>query len=559
MKRVLVPILLLIAALPLTAATTSRYLVATRHGARAASLRVLHSFSESGDFAERGVRSFHVIDGFAADLTDDEAAALRRSPDVRYVSKVVERHIADAGANVGRALQPAPDASPYLHAQTIPYGIDMVHARDVWPLTKGSDTVNVAVLDTGIDYKHIDLAAHYAGGYNTFKQNNDPFDDHKHGTHVSGTIGALDNALGVVGVAPNVKLWALKVLDYQGKGSDETIVAALDWVMAKKHEIGGNWIISLSLGSRDSSDIEQEGFFRAINEGMLVVAAAGNDASMALSYPAAYPGVLAVGAVDTKGVRADFSNEGPTLGVVAPGVDVVSTVPTDSTPAANLTADNGTSFTAYQVTGSPLTDLTGQVVNCGTGRPQDFPMNVSGRIAVMQRGDSLTFSEKVRNAKAAGAVAAVIYNNGVSSSSGWSLIRPDCTPQGCVPYVPDVNFDWPLTIALSYDDGQKLLNSGTRTVTIGAWKDSYATLSGTSMATPHVSGVAALLWSLAPKATAAQVRDAITATAHDLGDPGYDPAYGYGLIDALAAAKQIAPAAFGLPVPPPNRRREVPH
>src|SRR6266700_566407 len=108
MKRLLLPILLLIAAAPLFAATTSRYLVATRHGARAASLR--------GDFAERDVRSFQVIDGFAADLTDEEAAALRRSPDVRYVSRVVERHLDDDLA-AGAPLKQQPDASPYLKTQ----------------------------------------------------------------------------------------------------------------------------------------------------------------------------------------------------------------------------------------------------------------------------------------------------------------------------------------------------------------------------------------------------------------------------------------------------------
>src|SRR5260370_39081726 len=123
MKRPLLAILLLIGALPLAAATTSRYLVATRHGARAEALRALRTVNESGDIAGREVRSFQVIDGFAADLTDEAAAALRRSPDVRYLSRVVERHINDSSP-----MPMKPDGSPYVKAQTIPYGIDMIHA-----------------------------------------------------------------------------------------------------------------------------------------------------------------------------------------------------------------------------------------------------------------------------------------------------------------------------------------------------------------------------------------------------------------------------------------------
>ena len=559
MRRLLLPIVLLnvllIGALPLSAAPTSRYLVATRHGARAASLRALHSMSESGDFAEeRAVRSFEVIDAFAADLTDAEAAALRRAPDVRYVSRVVERHI-DAPSVVRKRS----DSSPYLKSQTVPYGLDMIHARDLWPLTKGAGSVNVGIIDTGIDYRHVDLAARYAGGYNVLKQNDDPFDDNRHGTHVAGIIGAVDNNIGVVGVAPEVKLWSVKVLDNNGKGSDETVVAALDWLIAKKRAVGGNWILSLSLGSRDPSDVEEEALTRATAEGMLVIAAAGNDYSTALEYPGAYSTVLSVGAVDAAGVRAIFSNSGPTLGVVAPGVDVLSTVPTDSTSAASLVTAGGKAYAAYQVIGSPLADLTGEIVACGLGRLGDFPANIAGKIALIGRGE-ITFSEKVRNARNLGAIGAVIYNSEEVPSSGWTLIRPDCTAQGCGPFADDVNFDWPLTIAVGHNDGTALLASG-GSVTIGAWRDEFAMMTGTSMATPHVTGVAALLWSLAPNATAAQLREALTATAHDLGAPGYDPSYGFGLIDALAAAKHIAPAAFGLPVPPPAppRRRDAPH
>src|SRR6185295_11718477 len=112
--------------------------------------------------------------------------------------------------------------------QVTPWGLTMVHAPDVWVATRG-ENVNVAVLDTGIDATHPDLKDAYAGGYNTFDASKPPVDGHRHGTHVSGTIAAADNAFGVVGVAPHVKLWAVKVLADDGVGTNENIVAGFDW------------------------------------------------------------------------------------------------------------------------------------------------------------------------------------------------------------------------------------------------------------------------------------------------------------------------------------------
>src|SRR5205823_10178266 len=130
------------------------------------------------------------------------------------------------------------------------------HAREVWPYTRGAG-VNVAVIDTGIDFTHPDLRRAYAGGYNALSPADAPRDDNFHGTHVAGTIAATDNGFGVLGVAPDVRLWAVKVLDQSGNGDSEHVVAGVDWVLSKKKELGGHWIINLSLGALEKSNIEE--------------------------------------------------------------------------------------------------------------------------------------------------------------------------------------------------------------------------------------------------------------------------------------------------------------
>src|SRR5207237_7072717 len=135
---------------------------------------------------------------------------------------------------------------------------------------------------------------------------------------------------------------------------------------------------------------------------------------------------------------------------------------------------------------------------------------------------------------------------------------PDCDTNGCHDYAPDLTFDWLPTLALTKADGEKLAQTNSN-VTIGAWAEDYTWFSGTSMATPHVSAVAALIWSLAPDATAADVRAALIRGAHDLGEAGYDMHFGYGLIDATTSARQLAPSRFGLAAtPPPSNPTVIP-
>jgi serine protease len=534
----------------LAAAATERYVVALERGVGAArGALLLRDIDGSVPARSRDVSAFHALDGFAADLTAEEAAKLRLSPGVRYVEKAVERHI------LGGVLPSAIDAARNPAGQTVPAGIDIVRARDVWGVTRG-ETVNVAVLDTGVDYRHADLAAVWAGGFNTITQSSDPMDDNNHGTHVSGTIAAADNDLGVVGVAPRVRLWGVKVLRANGTGSSDRVAAGLDWVIQQKRILGGNWIINMSLGSSTQSSFEREAVARVVAEGILIVAASGNESTTAavapVSFPAAYPGVLAIGAVHPNLQLASFSNQGPELGAVAPGVDVLSSIRTGAGSLSFVQAGSN-DLSASELVGSKKGTITGQFVVCGVGAADDFPSSVAGRIAVVHRGGDITFALKAQRAKAAGATAVVILNHDLSALS-FTLIDPE-DPNAA-------SFDWPVTVALSKADGARLIAAGNTPIVVANIADDYDTNNGTSMASPHAAGVAALAWSVAPNATAADIRNAIMLNATDLGAAGFDNAFGHGLIDALATAKMLNPAAFGSPATPapvtaPSGRRTL--
>jgi subtilisin family serine protease len=517
-----------------------RYLVATRRPARDSEIRMVR---ESREFRAHAVRAFEAVNAFAAELTAEEVAALRRSPEVRYVTPVVERHV----LGQGQSLHPIDNGSAYRSSQTTPPGITMVHAPELWKYTKGAGPINVAILDTGVDTKHPDLAANYAGGYNVFTRTNDPTDDNGHGTHVAGTIAAIDNGFGVVGVAPEARIWSVKVLDRAGFGADETLIAGMDWVIAKKHAIGGQWIVSCSLGASLASPAEEEVFQRAIAEGIIVVAASGNRGISIIEYPAAYPGVISVAAVDSRAILASFSDYGPRLSLVAPGVRVLSTTRAGSIPGAAVRLENGPTLSASALAGSRHEEVVRPFVACGIGNPEDFPSSVRGNIALIKRG-LITFNQKVRNAEAAGAVAVVIYNyNDIDPLGFWTLLRPDCDEiEGC----DDRTHSWPVVVAVTASDGARLLADTTRTMDMEAWVDDYMILSGTSMAVPHVSGSIALIWSIDPQANADRVRGALLSTAVDLGAPGVDDFYGYGLVNAYAAAVRLAPLRFYTPQPP---------
>jgi subtilisin len=214
------------------------------------------------------------------------------------------------------------DAEVKAIGQTVPYGITKVKADQVHSYNTGSG-VKVAVIDTGIDLTHSDLQVY--GGANIINSNSTANDDNGHGTHVAGIIAAQDNDIGVVGVAPEAQLYAVKVLDSSGSGTWSSVISGIQWAIDNHMDI-----INMSLGSSSGSTTLKQACDKAYNAGILVVAAAGNSGTTSTTannviYPAAYDSVVAVAAVDSTSTRASFSSTGSQVEVAAPGVDVYST------------------------------------------------------------------------------------------------------------------------------------------------------------------------------------------------------------------------------------------
>lgn len=202
--------------------------------------------------------------------------------------------------------------------QVIPWGISRVQAPAVWPSSTGKN-VKVAIVDTGIDLKHPDLLANIRTGINIIRPTRTPDDDSGHGSHVAGIIGALSNTVGVVGIAPNVELYPVKVLKSNGVGYLSDIIAGIDWSVSH-----GMDVINLSLGTTTDIQSMHDAVARADQAGIIVVAAAGNSGGSVM-YPAAYSEVISVGMIDENGQVDQYSSRGSELELVAPGSNIYST------------------------------------------------------------------------------------------------------------------------------------------------------------------------------------------------------------------------------------------
>lgn len=211
-----------------------------------------------------------------------------------------------------------------------------------WNTTTGNTGLLVAVVDTGIDYNHPDLASNYAAlGYDWVNNDPDPIDDHGHGTHCAGIIAAeLNNSIGTAGLA-QVKIMTEKAFNQFGEGWDDDLASAIIHAVDQ----GAN-IISNSWGASGESALIHEAIAYAYSRGVLVIGAAGNDASSFNHYPAAYEEVVAVSATDENDNPTSFTNFGDWVEIAAPGLNIFSTFWDDS-----YTYMSGTSMSAPHIAG----------------------------------------------------------------------------------------------------------------------------------------------------------------------------------------------------------------
>lgn len=416
------------------------------------------------------------------------------------------------------------DAGNPMTTQLTPYAVYQSEADQV--NFNASAGMKVCVIDSGLDRSNPDFDWNSITGDNDSGTGN--WDEHggPHGTHVAGTIGAADNNIGVVGMAPGVDMHIIKVFNADGWGYSSDLAHA-----AQKCTDAGANIISMSLGGGGANSTEENAFKSFTEAGGLVVAAAGNDGNSVRSYPAGYPSVMMVGANDNDNNIADFSqfpsctvttgrgkkattttDETVCVEITAGGVDTLSTYPAGLATSASMSADNQAyASSAMENSGN----ASGSTYYMGTAESTDGGAN--GNVCVIDRG-AISFHDKVKNCEDSGGIGAIIINN----EAGMLYATLGETNTTTIP-----------AVGAAFEDRTALLAVSTASITIGT--SDYGFMSGTSMATPAVSGIAALVWSNHNDCTGTEIRDALKATAADAGANGHDVYFGHGIAKAAAA------------------------
>jgi subtilisin family serine protease len=477
---------------------------------------------------------FPELEAYVVTLPEAALNGIVNNPFVTDVEEDPVRYSIDP---VEVAVEPGPDDTVDVNGQVVPWGIDAVQAREVWDadLDGAIDAgaadgtgITVCIIDTGYYADHEDLIDSTTG----LSQVDDDYtrDGEGHGSHVAGTISAINNSIGVVGVTPGtVDLTIVKIFNDDGLWTSASNLVNAIYTCRDN----GADIISMSLGGASSSRKEQRAFDTLYSAGILSIAAAGNNQEEtpgAYEYPGSYDSVVSVAAVDSAMNIGDFSQQNDQVEIAAPGVGVLSTIPYIDT---NLVSVDGMDYSANHIEYSALGTASGTLVDGGLCTATSA---WAGQVVLCSRGD-ISFYDKVMNVQNSGGAAAVIYNN---------------EPGNFLGTLGDGESSSIIGVSLSQEDGQYLvankLGSTGAVSSTHVWPTSgYEAWGGTSMATPHVSGVAALLWSANPSWTNVEIREAMNATAIDLGASGRDPVFGYGLVQAAAALEYLQ----GVTPPPP--------
>lgn len=357
---------------------------------------------------------YKIIPAIVVELPESAVKHLEKAKGVVRVEYDGEIHI------LGRPITQPP--------QTIPWGIERIKAPDAWQITAGASdgVIEVAILDTGIDYDHPDLQDNIKWGISVLRGriSTNPrsyIDRNGHGTHVAGTIAALNNDIGVVGVAPEVEIYAIKVLGNGGIGSWSDLILGIeqallgpdgvldadgDGIIVGDPDDDAAEVISMSLGGSSAPDSVHDAISEAYQLGVVLIAAAGNEGAEYPSYPAVYLEVIAVGATDMDDQVPSWSNRHPEI--VAPGVDILSTYPDNTYKELS-----GTSMAAPHVSGV-------------VALIQAVYYNNYGTILPVGTEDDLT-TDTVR-----GILHTTADNIGDSIFYGYGIVRADLAVQAAI-------------------------------------------------------------------------------------------------------------------------------
>ncbi|AOE48849.1 S8 family serine peptidase [Kangiella sediminilitoris] len=488
---------------------------------------------------------------FAVEVSENALQGLRNNPNVLYVEPDLKRELLSTNLDT---------------TEVEPWGISRVEADIVSDANAGNRTV--CIIDSGYDINNSDLASNNVTGTNDSGTGNWYEPGGSHGTHVAGTVAAVTNGSGVVGVMPNgnINLHIIKVFNESGWGYSSDLINAVDDCVAN----GAN-VVSMSLGGSGSSTTEGNAFSNHYDNGVLSIAASGNDGNSSYSYPASYDNVVSVGAVDSGNQHANFSQYTDQVELVGPGEAILSSVGIGDGYLGQLEVggvdyfDNGVvpqnfynsslSFDNAANTGS----ASGTLGVCTTSGTTYSCPSMTGKVCLVERGenqaDDTSSTENnypeyraVNACMDAGAEGVVVYSNAA---------RPGLQH----PFLIDFDSKIGSTPVVSVDraTGLELANKAGQSVTMAKQGgQDWEYYNGTSMATPHVSAVAALVWSYHPSCTAAEIRQVLKDTAQDLDVAGRDDRTGFGLVKTQAAINSLdANGCAGGSNPPPSGDNEL--
>ncbi|MFC1992418.1 S8 family peptidase [Chloroflexota bacterium] len=247
---------------------------------------------------------YHIVPTIAATILEENLDGLEADPRVKLIELDTVIMVAFAG-------------------EVLPWGVDRVDAELVHPTNKATG-VKVAILDTGIDLDHPDLSV--AGNVTFVSGTTDGDDDNGHGTLIAGIVGALDNDIGVIGVAPEASLYAVKVLDYNGNTVSSSVLSGIEWAVDNNMQV-----MNISFGTILNMPTPViAALDNAYNDGIVIIASAGNGGNAQgtgnnIWSPARYESAIAVGATDALDARYSLSSTGYTLELMVPGVNIYST------------------------------------------------------------------------------------------------------------------------------------------------------------------------------------------------------------------------------------------
>ncbi|WP_028763603.1 S8 family serine peptidase [Shewanella colwelliana] len=461
---------------------------------------------------------------FSATFSGKDLAAIKgllNNPHIQLIEEDAKRQLMGYSDDVGDPR----------YSQISPYAVYQSQANQL--TLQANSGVKVCVIDSGLDRSNADFLWQNITGDNDIGTGQ--WDQHggPHGTHVAGTIGAADNGIGVIGMAPGVDMHIIKVFNANGWGYSSDLAVA-----AEKCAAADANIINMSLGGGRPNSTEENAFKAFTNNGGLVIAAAGNDGNNVRTFPAGYESVMMVGANDANDQIAPFSQypacsiiysgknnknnqqilDTTCVEVTAGGVDTLSTYPADMAVASVLNADGqvlGSSGMGYAAQGN----VTGNGYYMGLGKATDS--GADGKVCLIDRGE-ISFNDKVMNCEASGGIGAIIINN--VAGMVYGTLGADTTTR-----IP--------AVGATLEDRSAILAASAFGVEIST--SDYGFMSGTSMATPAVSGLAAVLWSNHPECSGSDIRDALKKTAFDAGANGRDDYFGHGIVKVADAHQYL--------------------